>query len=1134
MRRTKFQRVTAFVLALVFLLCSGTVVVGAASSDSVTSTTTKDIRELLSAISYSDYIVDKGDVKRAVDSVTIDAINAVDNGIDEDGNPMTTAKTEVVEYDGVKGLLIPSLGTVSWTTDKVAEIARYNIAVKYYPVENKAASIERVFMINGDIPFSEARYMTITKNWKNTYPDAMLEMTDEDNPQTYLGQAAAVGMTAEKIELDGKTYIKYKMPQTWTPAAAALSDELGLRFFEADVDENEIRSSSEQAPKWMTYTFIDPNGFYQTPFEFVITPVDGKVTLSMESVNEPIVISEIYLLPPKDVISYADYAKLYADAPEGTGKVKIEGEYFSAASSQTIYPISDGTSAITSPASTSKTLLNTVGGDKWQTPGQWVEYTFSVSESGMYQITSRFKQAILDGMYTSRMLYIYSEEGALKEGDKGYYDGLPFAEAARLQFDYSSDWQSGVLNDGTTDFSFYFEKDVAYTLRFGVSLGNMGDVVRRVQASLDSINNDYLNILKLTGNDPDENADYGFARVLPDTMIDMIRQSKELYAVSEILVERANVKGSMTATLEKVARLLDQMGRDESEIAKNLDQLKTYIGSLGTWLSDAKTQPLIIDYLSVQPASEELPEANANFWQAFTFEIMSFVKSFFRNYNRMGAISETTDAEAVEVWLAYGRDQSQVVRGLINNDFTPSTGVTVDLKLVAASTLLPSILAGMGPDVYIGLSEDSVINYAIRGALTSIENMEGFDETIADFNDAAMIVLGIEDSEGVFHTYGLPETQSFSMMFVREDILAELNIDIPKTWDDVKEAIPVLQANNMMIGMNNDVKIFLYQSGGELFADGGMRINLDSNVALEAFDTMCSMYTMYSFPYKYDFENRFRTGEMPIGFASYTATYNKLKVFATEIEGLWGFYPMPGYYLTNSEGEVYLNNVAVSTTTAIVMITGCEKQSNAWEFMKWHAGAKCQEDYSNEMVAILGPSAKHATANESALESLPWTAREYEQLALQFNNLASVPNYPGSYIIGRYTNFAFLDAYNDNADPATAILGYITTINKEITRKRAEFGLETLDYVGQTLAQKRMTQAEAELKAIREGSSYDSAYDGAYNNVMNLIAGYETEDYASLRALATTLEQLNGELFGKTVKYLRDAADALQKYEASK
>ena len=334
-----------------------------------------------------------------------------------------------------------------------------------------------------------------------------------------------------------------------------------------------------------------------------------------------------------------------------------------------------------------------------------------------------------------------------------------------------------------------------------------------------------------------------------------------------------------------------------------------------------------------------------------------------------------------------------------------------------------------------------------------------------------MIVLEIEDSDGVMHTYGLPETQSFPMMFVRKDVLADLGIDIPRTWDDVLEAIPVLQANNMQIGMINDYKVHLYQNGGALYADGGMRINLDSNMALEAFDTTCSFYTMYSFPYVYNFANRFRTGEMPIGFGDYVGTSNQLKVFATEIEGLWGFYPMPGY--ADEKGNI--NNASVSGVTAVVMVTGCKDEIGAWEYMKWYVGAECQTDYANEMVAIIGPSAKQATANINALESLPWTTEEYEQLALQFNNLASIPNYPGSYIIDRYTGFEFLAAYNDGEDPVEQLQGYITTINKEITRKREEFGLETLDYVGQTLAQKRMRQAGEALDAARESSAYKAA-----------------------------------------------------------
>ena len=202
--------------------------------------------------------------------------------------------------------------------------------------------------------------------------------------------------------------------------------------------------------------------------------------------------------------------------------------------------------------------------------------------------------------------------------------------------------------------------------------------------------------------------------------------------------------------------------------------------------------------------------------------------------------------------------------------------------------------------------------------------------------------------------------------------------------------------------------------------------------------------------------------------------------------------------------------------------------------MQWFCGDVAQVEYSNEMVAILGPSAKHNTANIKALESMPWTAAELEQLRYQFQNLASVPNYPGAYIVARYTNFAFLDAFNNSADPATSLQSYITIINKEITRKRAEFDLETLDYVGQTLAQKRMAQAEKELQAIHEGSSYNSAYDAAYNNVMVEIRGYDTEDYATIRALASELERLNGNLFKTAVGYLRSAANALESYEAYK
>ncbi|MBQ2767673.1 MAG: extracellular solute-binding protein [Clostridia bacterium] len=976
MMKAKFRKLTALLLAILTVLGSSVLGVSAVDGEtSVTDQTIDEVRELLNAISYAEYLEANADVPRASKNIVI---NAVD--YDKEN---TDAEVSEKTWDGQTGLHLPSSGTVSWKVN-IPSTAKYSIVLEYYPDEGKVASIERIFMINGKVPFKEARYLTMTKVWVNEY-----EEPDEEG-----------------------------------------------RLFVADIDGNELRPTMNQMPEWRTYELHDADGFYTESFEFVLE--EGENILSLEAVNEPMTVKSISLVVHEDLTPYAEIqaeyeAKGYQPASSDS-VVTLQAEHPTATSSQTIYPIEDRTSAITVPQDASRSLLNTIGGDKWQNAGQWIRYEFEVPESGLYQIVPRFKQDLLDGMFVSRTLRINGE--------------IPFKEATELRFNYSTEWQVEPLNDGETAFEFYFEAGKTYTIEFEVALGEMGEVIRDIDASLASINADYLEILKLTGATPDEYRDYGFSRIMPDTIIDLIIQSRTIEGVSEMLTELAGTKGSNTATLDKVAFLLDRMGGNEDEVAKNLEQLKSYIGSLGTWVGDMKSQPLRLDYIVIQPAENELPKAEAGFFAAFGFEVQSFIQSFFRNYNRMGAITDTTnDADAVEVWLAYGRDQTQVIRNLINNDFTPKTGISVNLKLVAGGTLLPSVLANMGPDVYIGLGQSDVINYAIRSAIKPIEGFEDFEETLVDFNDAAMLPLGIEDAEGVFHYYGLPETQSFPMMFYRKDILAELGIDIPKTWDDILAAVPVLQANNMTIGLSKDYKMFLYQMGGELFADNGMRINLDSNVALESFEMMCNMFTMYSFPYKYDFANRFRTGEMPIGIAAYNGTYNQLIVFATEIRGLWEFVPLPG--IMDEDGNI--NNVSVSTVSAIVMMAGCENEEAAWEFMKWHVDEQCQTDYSNEMVAILGPSAKHATANETALKSLPWTTAELENLELQFNNLASIPNYPGSYILDRYTNFAFLAAYNSKADPVEQLLSYIPTINKEITRKRSEFGLPTLE-LGQTLA----------------------------------------------------------------------------------
>ena len=75
---------------------------------------------------------------------------------------------------------------------------------------------------------------------------------------------------------------------------------------------------------------------------------------------------------------------------------------------------------------------------------------------------------------------------------------------------------------------------------------------------------------------------------------------------------------------------------------------------------------------------------------------------------------------------------------------------------------------------------------------------------------------------------------------------------------------------------------------------------------------------------------------------------------------------------------------------------------------------------------------------------MPWNTSEFKNIEEQFKNMAAIANYPGSYIFDRYLNFAFYDAYNEDKDPVESLRSYIDDIDKEITRKREEFDMETL------------------------------------------------------------------------------------------
>ncbi len=1023
--KQKTKRLIALFMAVIMLLGSGITAIaaddtGAASSGSSSTAATSQKKTLsLDLISYADYKANKGYVDEDDDGyvepeeaeykvdmsdfVTYDIVEYLDSGeIVEDADAYVVEQS----YKGRESVVIGSETDVTWKVN-VEKAGWYTISFDYcaYTPEDSRATtdnIERVLLLDGVAQYSEVRLLSL--------------------------------------------------PKTWVPENAHITDR--NEAFEVDSVGNEVKAKNSISYVWDSYTLRDYNGYYTEDLMFYFDVDEetgsGEHYITLQGIREYVAIADMRVHTPEKLPTYKEYIKQYEGKGAAQGEnasVKLEAEMPQAVSSAIMFPIYDRSSSITSPQHYSNIMYNTMGGDKWTSSGQWISYTFDCKASGLYDIVLRYRQDEVSGMYTSRSLKINGE--------------YPFAEAKLLRFDYNSDWQATAITDGNTTFQLYFEEGKTYTLEFEVTLGNMSEIIRRVDEIIESLNDDYMAILQLTGNQPDENRDYGLARIMPDTIADLGRQSQNLYDTVDYISEMNGIKSENTSTLEQAAVLIERMASDESEIATNLSTLKEWISSLGTWLSNSSNQFLEVDYILIQPAGSELPQAKDTAWQAIVFEVQKFFVSFYADYNSLGG--DVSDGDALEVWTSSGRDQAQIIKNLINENFASPNKASVSLKLTAAGTLLPSILAGVGPDVSIDAT--SPIEMAIRGAILPLNDYDTFDDVMSRFPESSKLPLTLY---GV--TYAIPVGQGAPIMYCRDDILAELELDVPQTWDDMMALVPVLQFNNMEIGMSMAYDMYLYQSGGTYWRNEGMATNLDSTMALDAFEYMCNMFTQYSLPVSYDATNRFKTGEMPIFLGDY-ATYNTLTVFAPEIAGLWSIQEIPGTVITDEsvtiengtaykDGEVlygskviedeYGNQQVVvnsgsSTASGVIIPRGCTNDELAWKFVDWYSDKDFQVDYFNGMVELLGPSGKQAVSNLEAFEELPWSDDERAVLLASLNKSYAIQPYPGDYFIGRYTSFAFNSAYNDGADPSDEILTYISTINKEITRKRKEFDLMISD-----------------------------------------------------------------------------------------
>lgn len=795
-----------------------------------------------------------------------------------------------------------------------------------------------------------------------------------------------------------------------------------------DKQGNDLVPEQVEVFEYRDLLLTDNSGFLSGAFEVYLEA--GEHTIRLTNNDDAMGVASLTLAGKEEFPTYAEVKAEY-DAqgyrPVGGAYIEQQAEQTEKKSSQILYPVYDHTEAATVPNDPAKIRRNVIGQSNWSDSGMWVTYQVEAPEDGLYLLSIKYRQNSQLGMSTYRNIYVNGE--------------IPFQEFENVSFPFNFNWQNLTVSDAEGNPCYVYLKKGTNEIRMEATVGKWTDILQEVNALNAEMNTLYRRIIVVTSTSPDTYRDYQLDVEIDGLVETLQRLSDSLSSLADTFDKVNGEKSTQSETLRRVAEQLRSFAEDTDEIPSRLGNFRDNIGTISTWLLNNVKQPLEIDYFVFRSAEQELPAARAGFFQGIWFGIRQFLATFSSDYNSM---DDWEADEAITVWSTDGRDQVQVLKDMITNEFTPQTGILVNLNVVQTG-FIEATLSGLAPDVGIGMARGQPVNLASRGALVDLSRFDTFDEVMARFSKDAAVPYQYDGA-----TYALPVTQLFFMMFYRTDIFEELDLDVPQTWDEVDDVVAVLQRKNMTMGLpyttitaqtavdtgvgaKDLFSLLLLQYGGTYYNEDQTATALDSRAALDAFKRWTGYYTESGFDLTYDFNTRFRTGEMPLAIQS-VGMYSTLQAAAPEIRGQWAMVPVPG--IEQEDGSI--DRSVGASGTAGVIFEKAENKEACWKFLDWYTSTETQKEFGTRVENLLGPAARYQTANLEAFNNLPWSDAELENLEFQRGFVQEIQEVPGSYFVSRCLDNAFRDVLYSSKNPRTALESENENINRELERKRIE------------------------------------------------------------------------------------------------
>ncbi|MFW6234488.1 MAG: extracellular solute-binding protein, partial [Spirochaetota bacterium] len=756
--------------------------------------------------------------------------------------------------------------------------------------------------------------------------------------------------------------------------------------FRLDDRGSQLRPLQREVVDWHTGAFRDLRGLSASPYQFELQA--GTNTIRIEGIRGSLSIAEMFVTTPRRVPTYEEYRH---GSPESGREQSVSDDALVVQETEDLYRKTNRAiqpdhlaQPLLVPESTgNKRVLNVMGGEGWRSGNDWASWRVEVEESGFYRIAFKYQQDMDIALTSFRTLLVNGV--------------VPFREAYLVGFPFGSSWNNLVLGDETSGAWEIYLHEGANEITLRATAYPYRNLIREAEQIASGLNALDEEIKQVTGvrdsSDVDPFRVYNVPEFIPDVLDrlgnhrDRIRSIvDELSMLNDSDPEEYNLLMSSVADL-------DLLIEDPERIARRPDTLGLIMTQLFTQAEYMATQPLWLDRFYLTGAEVELPRARPNVFQRIAF----MFRSLFGTFDAYYETPLPGQTEAVDVWVRRGRDYVDLVQELADQTFTPETGIEVNVNFIPSTDILIlARAAGRAPDVALGVGENIPFDFALRGALVPRDDRPGFDELLDTIVPGALLPYRFEGRH-----YGLPEEARFPMLFYRRDILEEMDLEVPQTWDDVRDMLPNLQQENRNFFFPlGRYQMWFFQNEVDLYTPDGLDVAWDNPEGVAAFREWTDMYNIFALPVRVEnFYQRFRDGSIPIGVSFYS-DYVLMQTAAPNITGRWEMVPIPGMY---AEDGTLLRWASGDKVGAIMMDTGDEERHDrAWEFLRWWLSTETQAQYANDLEAYYGLEFRWFPANREVIDRQPWDPEVRERLQVQMGWYRSEPFVPGgSYMTER-------------------------------------------------------------------------------------------------------------------------------------